>query len=64
MRGDELAAATKAALRATRMLMITADIELDAEAALADVDHCLIKPFPIRGLVAVSTLLPSNAVAR
>ena len=65
MRGDELAAAAKAASPATRVMRITADIELDAEAALADVDHCLIKPFPIRDLVAaVSTLLPSNAVAR
>jgi DNA-binding response OmpR family regulator len=46
-------------------MMITADVELDAEAALANVDCCLIKPFPMRDLLAaVSTLLPGNAVAR
>lgn len=65
MRGDELAAAAKATSPATSVLMITADVELDAEAGWASVDHCLIKPFPIRDLVgAVGTLLPSNAVAR
>jgi len=65
MRGDELASAVKAASPATRVLMITADVELDAEAGWTDVDHCLIKPFPMRDLVAaVSTLLPSDAVAR
>lgn len=65
MRGDELASAVKAASPTTKVLMITADVELDAEAGWADVDHCLMKPFPMRDLVAaVSTLLPSNAVAR
>jgi two-component system chemotaxis response regulator CheY len=65
MRGDELAKAIKAASPTTRVLLITADVELDAEAGWADVDHCLIKPFPLRDLVAaVSALLPSNAVAR
>jgi hypothetical protein len=45
--------------------MITADVELDAEAGWTTVDHCLIKPFPMRDLVAaVSMLLPSTAVAR
>jgi hypothetical protein len=45
--------------------MITTDVELDAEAGWASVDRCLSKPFPIRDLLAaVSTLLPSNAVAR
>lgn len=65
MRGDELAAAAKAASPARSVLMITADVELDAEAGWANVDRCLIKPFPMRDLVAaVSTLLPSNAAAR
>jgi len=65
MRGDELAAAAKAASPATSVLMITADVELDAEAGWTNVDHCLIKPFPMRDLIAaVSTLLPGNAVAR
>ena len=65
MRGDELAAAVKAASPATRVMMITADVELDAAAGWASVDHCLIKPFPIRDLLAaVSALLGSNAVAR
>jgi two-component system, response regulator, stage 0 sporulation protein F len=65
MRGDELAAATKAASPATSVLMIAADVELDAEAGWTNVDHCLIKPFPMRDLVAVvSTLLPSTVVVR
>jgi DNA-binding response OmpR family regulator len=65
MRGDELASAVKAASPATSVLMITAHVELDAEAGWASVDRCLIKPFPMRDLLAaVSTLLPSNAVAR
>jgi DNA-binding response OmpR family regulator len=65
MRGDELAAVAKAASPATSVLMITADVELDAEAGWASVDRCLIEPFPMRDLVAaVSTLLPSSAVAR
>ena len=65
MRGDELAAAAKAASPATSVLMITADVELDAQAGWASVDHCLIKPFPMRDLVAaVSTLLPSNERVR
>ena len=65
MRGDELAATVKATSPTTKVLMITADVELDAQAGWASVDQCLIKPFPIRDLVAaVSTLLPSTAVAR
>jgi CheY-like chemotaxis protein len=65
MRGDELAAAAKTASPATRVMMITADIELDSEADWADVEHCLIKPFPLRDLVtAVSSLLPSNERVR
>ena len=65
MRGDELASAIKGASPTTKVMMITADVELDAEAGWADVDHCLIKPFPIRDLVAaVSTLLPGDAAAR
>ena len=61
LRGDELAAAAKAASGATRVILITADVELDAEVGWADVDRCMIKPFPLRDLVAaVSTLLPSN----
>jgi DNA-binding response OmpR family regulator len=65
MRGDELAAAAKGTSPATSVLMITADVELDAEASWANVDRCLIKPFPIRDLLAaVSTLLPSTAPVR
>ena len=65
MHGDELASAIKAASPATSVLMITADVELDAEAGWASVDRCLIKPFPMRDLVAaVSTLLPSTAPVR
>jgi DNA-binding response OmpR family regulator len=65
MRGDELASAIKAASPTTKVLMITADVELDAEAGWASVDHCLIKPFPMRDLVAaVSTMLPSRALVR
>jgi DNA-binding response OmpR family regulator len=65
MRGDELAAAAKAASPATSVLMITADVELDAEVGWDNVDHCLIKPFPMHDLViAVRTLLPSTASAR
>ena len=65
MRGDELAAAAKATSPATSVLMITADVELDAEAGWGSVDRCLIKPFTIRDLVAaVSILLPSTAPVR
>lgn len=65
MRGDELAAAAKATSPATSVLMIAADVELDAEAGWTKVDHCLIKPFPIRDLLAaVSSLLPSTAPVR
>ena len=60
MHGDELAATVKATSPMTRVLMSTADVELDAEAGWANVDRCLIKPFPMRDLVAaISTLLPS-----
>jgi response regulator RpfG family c-di-GMP phosphodiesterase len=44
MCGDELASAVKAASPATRVLLITADVELDAQAGWEHVDHCLIKP--------------------
>ena len=65
MRGDELASAIKAASPNTKVIMITADVELNAEAGWTDVDHCLIKPFPMCALVAaVSTLLPSTAPVR
>jgi DNA-binding response OmpR family regulator len=58
------ASAIKAASPTTKVLMITADVELDAEAGWTNVDHCLSKPFPMRDLLAaVSALLPSNAVA-
>jgi CheY-like chemotaxis protein len=54
MRSDELAAAAKATSPLTKVMLIT-----------ADVDRFLIKPFPMRDLVAaVSALLPSNAAAR
>lgn len=65
MRGDELAATVKVTSPTTRVLLITADVELDAQAGWANVDRCLIKPFPLHELVAaVSTLLPSNARVR
>jgi DNA-binding response OmpR family regulator len=65
MSGDELASAIKAASPTTKVMMITADVELDAEAGWTNVDRCLIKPFPIRDLVAaVSTLLRSTALVR
>jgi two-component system chemotaxis response regulator CheY len=65
MRGDELAAAVKGAPPTTRVLLITADVELDGQAGWANVDRCLIKPFPIHDLVAaVSSLLPSTARVR
>jgi CheY-like chemotaxis protein len=44
MHGDALASAIKGALPAPSVLMITADVELDAAAGWANVDHCLIKP--------------------
>jgi response regulator RpfG family c-di-GMP phosphodiesterase len=65
MRGDALASAIKVVSPTTKMLLITADIEADAEACWASVDHCLIRPFPIRDLVAaVSTLLLRNTGVR
>jgi CheY-like chemotaxis protein len=65
MSGDELASAIKAASPTTKVMLITADVELDTEVGWASVDRCLIKPFPMRDLLAaVSTLLPSNAMAR
>jgi hypothetical protein len=65
MRGDELTAAAKAASPATTVLMITADVDLDAEAGWASLDHCLIKPFPMGArVVAVSTVLPRNEWVR
>jgi len=65
MRGDALAAEVKAAAPTTKVLLITAAVELDAQAGWANVDRCLIKPFPLHDLVAaVSTLLPSNARVR
>jgi hypothetical protein len=65
IRGDALASAIKGVSSTTKVMHITADVELDAEAGWANVDRCLIKPFPMRDLVAaVSTLLPSNAMAR
>jgi DNA-binding NtrC family response regulator len=42
MRGDALASAIKSASPTTKVSMITADVELDAEAGWASVDHCLI----------------------
>src|SRR6266540_137026 len=53
MRGDALAAAVKSASPATKVMMITADVELDAEAGWADVDQCLITPFPMRGFLHI-----------
>lgn len=65
MRGDELAAVVKATSPTTKVLLITADVEVDGGGAWPNVDHCLIKPFPLRDLlVAVSTLLSINTQAR
>jgi DNA-binding NtrC family response regulator len=44
LRGDALALAIKSASPATKVMIITADVELDAAAGWANVDHCLIKP--------------------
>jgi hypothetical protein len=44
MRGDALASAIKSASPVTKVMIITADVELDAAAGWANVDHCLIKP--------------------
>jgi two-component system, response regulator, stage 0 sporulation protein F len=65
MRGDALVAAIKAASPATKVVLITADVELDGMQDWPDVDRCLTKPFPIRELVAaVSILLPGNERVR
>src|SRR5258706_6869159 len=65
MRGDAFAAAVKAAAPTTKVLLITADVAMDGSEGWPNVDRCLIKPFPLRDLVAaVSTLLPSNARVR
>ena len=65
MRGDALAAAVKAASPTTKVILITADVALDGGDAWPNIDRCLIKPFPLRDLVAaVSSLLPSNARVR
>ena len=65
MRGDALAAAAKAAAPTTKVLLITADVAIAEGVEWPDVDRYLIKPFPLRELVAaVSTLLPSNARVR
>ena len=65
MRGDVLASAVKAVLPATKVMIITADIEIDGYAEWPDVDCWLIKPFPLHELLAaVTTLLPSQERAR
>ncbi len=59
MRGDELAAEAKAASPATKVLIISADVELDDERPPPEVDACLIKPFTLGALQAkVRGLLP------
>ena len=61
MRGDALAAAVKVASPTTKVLLISADVELDRQGVWPDVDHFLIKPFPLREFVAVvSMLLPEK----
>ena|SRR5215216_1334292 len=65
VRGDALAAAVKAASPTTKVILITADVELDGQEVWPDVDRLLIKPFPLRELVAaVSMLLPENERVR
>ena len=45
--------------------MLAADVERDPEAGWVSVEHCLIKPFLMRDLLAtVSTLLPRDTAAR
>jgi two-component system, response regulator, stage 0 sporulation protein F len=65
MRGDALAAAVKAASPTTKVVMITADIAMDGRDVWPNVERCLIKPFPLRDLVAVvGALLPIDERAR
>ena len=53
MRGDALATVVKGQSPDTKVLLITADITLAGGEAWPDVDAFLIKPFPIRDLVAM-----------
>lgn len=62
MRGDALAAVVKAQSPDTKVLLITADITLDGIEAWPDVDACLIKPFPMRDLVALVRDLLATAL--
>lgn len=60
-----MAKTTKAASPAMSVLMITTDVDLDAQAGWVSIERCLIKPVPMRELgTAVSTLLPSTAPMR
>lgn len=52
LRGDALAAAIKAQSPATKVVIISADIELTDTANWPHVDALLIKPFPVRDLAA------------
>jgi CheY-like chemotaxis protein len=64
MGGDELAAAVKRQSPATKVVIITADIELDDKQLDSTIDGYLIKPFPLRDLTAlVQSLLPATARA-
>lgn len=62
LRGDALAAAVKAQSPSTKVLLVTADIDLDPAEPMPHVDGCLIKPFPLRDLVqAVQRVLGAAA---
>lgn len=61
--GDALALAVKARSPDTRVVIITADIEVESATQWPGVDRCLIKPFALRELRAlVRTLLPGDTL--
>jgi two-component system, response regulator, stage 0 sporulation protein F len=51
--GAQLAAAVKARSPDTKIVLITADIDVENMSLGPDVDVCLIKPFPLRDLATV-----------
>lgn len=58
MRGDALASANKGASPITKVMLITAMSNWRQKRA--GVDHCLIKPFPMRDVIAAVTSLLSG----
>jgi CheY-like chemotaxis protein len=61
LRGDALAAAVKAQSPATKVVIISADIELSDADSLPNVDALLIKPFPVRDLASTVQALLAGA---